>query len=151
MANIANIVAFDGATPPVAHTFVPVSVSREGATKVRAEWRETGLAVPTIAQPRLTITLERLKSGVYRAERRLVVPVMESVSGQNAAGYTAAPKVAHELTDIKVGMYHERSDVAGRRLVRQLGINIDGSIATSVTPVTTGAVPELIDLLVTPT
>lgn len=151
MSAISNVVAYDGAATPVSHTFVPVSVSREGANKVRGEWRETGLAVPTIAQPRLSVTLEKLKSGVYRSERRLVVPVMESVSGQNAAGYTAAPKVAHEMTDVRTSFFHERSDVAGRRLVRQLGINIDGSIATSVAPVTTGPIPELMDLLVTPT
>lgn len=150
MSAISNIVAFDGAATPVSHTFVPVSVSREGKDKVRAEWRETGLAVPTIAQPRLMITLEKLKSGVYRGERRLVVPVMEAINGQNAAGYTAAPKVAHEETDVRTFFFHERSDVAGRRLTRQLGINIDGSVATSVTPVTTGPIPELFDLLVMP-
>lgn len=95
--------------------------------------------------------LEQLNSGVYRVERKLVVPVMESVSGVNAAGYTASPKIAHELTDIHIGLFHERSDVAGRRLVRQLGINLDGGIGTSVAPVVTGPVAELFDLLVCPT
>lgn len=151
MASIANIAVFDGAATPVSHTFVPVSVSREGVGKVKAEWRETGLAVPTIAQPRLTVTLERLKSGVYRVTRLLEVPVMESVAGQNAAGYTAAPKVAHVLTDQNIGLFHERSDAAGRRLVRQMGVNLDGNVATSVAASTTGFIPELFDLLVTPT
>lgn len=151
MANISNIVVFDGAATPVSHTLVPVSVSRLGDNKIKADWRETGLAVPTIAQPRLHVTLERLASGVYRVERKLVVPVMESISGQNAAGYTAAPKVAHELTDTRVGYFHERSDVAQRRLIRQMGVNLDGNIATSVVPVTSGFIPELIDLLVAPT
>lgn len=150
MANISNVVAFDGAATPVSHTFVPQSVSQEKG-KVIGKWRETGLAVPTVAQPRLEISLERLPSGVYRTERRLVVPVMESISGQNAAGYTAAPKVAHELTDVHTSFFHERSDTAGRRLIRQLGINIDGSVSTSVTPVTSGPIPEMMDLLVAPT
>lgn len=82
---------------------------------------------------------------------RVVVPVMESVSGQNAAGYTAAPKVAYENTVVTTGFFHERSDSVGRRLVRQLSLNILGSIGTSVTPVQTGPAPELFDLLVAPT
>jgi len=151
MSSISNVVAFDGAATPVSHTLVPISVAREGRTKVVAEWRETGLAVPTIAQPRLRISLEKYKTGVYKADATLVVPVMESVAGQNAAGYTAAPKVAHEMTEHLTSYYHERSDVAGRRLVRQLGLNIFGGVTTSVTPVTTGPVPELFDLLVAPT
>lgn len=151
MAAIASITVFDGAATPVSHTLVPVSVSREGRDKIRAEWRETGLAVPTIAQPRLTITLEKLKSGVYRSERRLVVPVMESISGQNASGYTAAPKVAHELTDVKTSFFHERSDVAGRRLIRQMGVNLDNNVTTSVAASAAGPIPELFDLLVAPT
>lgn len=151
MSAISNITVFDGAAVPVVHTLTAVSVSRETATRVKGEWRETGLAVPTVAQPRLTVTLERLPTGVYRGERRLVIPVMESISGQNASGYTAAPKVAHELTDVRTSFFHERSDVAGRRLIRQMGTNLDNGIATSVTPVTTGPMAELFDLLVAPT
>jgi len=152
MSAIANIAAYDGTSGvQILHTFVPVSVSREGPNKVRSQWRETGLAVPTIAQPRLDMVLEKLKSGIYRLERRLVIPVMESISGQNSAGYTAAPKVAYENTDIYIGFFSERSDVAGRRLIRQLGVNIDGNVGTAVAPATTGPLPELFDLLVSQT
>jgi hypothetical protein len=76
---------------------------------------------------------------------------MESVGAQNAGGYTAAPKVAYENTVLVTGFFHERSDSAGRKLVRQLALNIAGSIATSVTPVATGPVPEAIDQLIAPT
>lgn len=150
MSAISNIVAFDGAGTPVSHTFVPISVTRDKGV-VTAEWRESLSNVPTYACPRVTMRLEKLKSGVYKTESRVVVPVMESVSGQNAAGYTAAPKVAYENTIVTTGFFHERSDAAGRRLARQLAVNIDGSIATTVTPVQTGPVPELFDLLVSPT
>jgi len=150
MTAIANIVAYDGASSPVSHTFLPISVTRQ-AGKVIAEWRESSTGVPVYAQPRVTMSLERLKSGVYKAEQRVVVPVMESIGDQNSAGYTAAPKVAYENTVVTTGFFHERSDVTGRRLVRQLAVNIDGGIATSVTPVTTGPLPELFDLLVSPT
>lgn len=150
MSAIANIVAFDGAATPVSHTFLPVSVTREKGV-IRADYREGLTGVPTYACPRIYLLWELLKNGVYRVERRTIVPVMEAVTNQNAAGYTAAPKVAHELTDSHVGFFHQRSDIAGRRLVRQLGLNISGSISTSVAAVTTGPVPELFDQLVAPT
>ncbi len=150
MSNIANITVFDGAATPVSHTLVAQSVTREKG-KVTAEWREGLSGVPVYAQVRLTLTCEKLKSGVYRTEQRVVVPVMETVSGQNAAGYTAAPKVAYENTVVTTGFFHERSDIAGRRLVRQMATNLMGAVATSVTPVTTGFTPELFDQLVSPT
>lgn len=150
MSAIANIVAFDGAATPVSHTLVPISVTRESG-KVTAEYREMLASVPAYAQVRATLTLERLRSGVYKTESRVVVPVMEAILNQNAAGYTAAPKVAYENTFVSTGFFHERSLVTDRRLVRQLAVNIDGSIATSVAPVTTGPVPELFDQLIAPT
>lgn len=151
MANIANLVAFDGASTPVSHTLVPVSVSREGKTKVLAEWREALASIPVYAQVKTRMSLERLPTGVYKCVNRVSVPVMESVSGQNASGYTAAPKIAYENTVETTGLFHERSDVAGRRLARQLSLNINGGIVTSVTPSTTGPAPDLFDLLTAPT
>jgi post-segregation antitoxin (ccd killing protein) len=150
MASIANVLAYDGASTPVLHTLNPVSVSRKG-DEVVASYRETGLAVPTVAQPTLMVRLKRMKSGVWRCERRLEVPVMESILNQNAAGYTAAPKVAYVMTDIHVAYHHERSSVAERRLARQFGINISNAVTGSVAANTSGVMPDLIDLLVAPT
>jgi len=150
MSAIANITVFDGAASPVSHTLVPESVSRE-KNVVTAVWREKLASVPQEGQVTLTTKMELLKSGVYRTERRLVVPVMESISGQNAAGYTAAPKVAYENTSILVGLFSRRSDVTGRRLVRQMGVNLDNNVSTSVAAATAGPIPELFDLLVSPT
>lgn len=149
MAQIANIVAYDGAATPVLHTFIPVSVVRE-KDEVIADWREAIASVPVYAQPRVTMRLKRLGSGVYRVSSRVSVPVMETVGSQNAAGYTAAPKVAYEDTVETIGYFHERSVITGRRLVRQLAVNIDNGVATSVTPVTTGPVADLFDLLSAP-
>lgn len=151
MSAIANITVFDGAATPVSHTLTPISVSKPKNGRIEAFWRETGLAVPTIAQPRLLLANERLKSGVYVSERTLEIPVMESISGQNAAGYTASPKVAHIQKDVRKQFMHERSDTAGRRLTRQMGNNLDGNISTSVAAVASGFVPELFDQLVCPT
>jgi len=150
MSAIANITVFDGASTPVSHTFTAISVTRDKG-RVTAEWRENLASVPTYACPRITMSVEKLKSGVNKVEQRVVVPVMESVSGQNAAGYTAAPKVAYEDTVVSTGFFHERSNVAGRRLTRQLAVNLMGNISTSVAAATSGPLPELFDTLVAPT
>lgn len=150
MSAIANIVAYDGAATPVLHTLVPVSVSKDKG-KITAFWREAASAVPVYAQVRCTMTLELLKSGVYKLINRVEVPVQEVVTGSNSAGYSAAPKVAYINTVETTGLYHERSDVAGRRLARQLAVNIDGNVSTSVAAATSGPVPDLFDMLTAPT
>jgi hypothetical protein len=150
MSAIANIVAFDGQSTPVSHTFVAESVAREGTT-VTASYKEATAGVPDYAQGRVTLTKRKLGSGVNRMSERVEMPVMESISGQNASGYTAAPKVAYVDTCELVGFFHDRSIIANRRSCRQLTINIAGNIATSVAAVTTGPVPELFDTLITPT
>lgn len=150
MAQMANITVYDGAATPVSHTLLPISVTRS-AGKVEALFRENLSGVPVYAQISCTMTLERLKTGVWKSETRVAVPVMESVSGQNAAGYTAAPKVAFVNTEIYTGFHHERSDQTGRRLARQILINLAGNVSTSVAAATSGFVPDLIDNLVAPT
>lgn len=150
MANIANIVAFDGASTPVSHTLVPVSVTREKGA-VKAEWREAQASLPSYAQVTVSQAIEKMKSGVYKVETRVAVPVMESISGQNSAGYTAAPKVAYTNQLVVTGWFHERSTINDRRLARQLLLNVMGSIATSVTPAVAGFAPDLFDTLVAPT
>lgn len=149
MSAIANIVAFDGDATPVSHTFVPIAVTREKG-EVTAIWREQLADVPVYAQPSVTMKLKRMGSGVYRVSSRVEVPVMESIGTQNAAGYTAPPKVAHIPTVETAGYFHERSTIANRRLVRQLSVNINNGVETTVTPVTTGPAAELYDLLVSP-
>ncbi|DAD49927.1 TPA_asm: coat protein [ssRNA phage ESO010] len=150
MSSIANIVAFDGAASPVSHTFLPISITRENGV-VEALWRENVSGVPVYAQCWVKIRLSKSANGVYRAETRVVVPVMESVSGQNSAGYTAAPKVAYENSEQKIAFFSERSDTVGRKLLQQLALNVGGGVTTTVTPVTTGPVAELYQLLVMPT
>lgn len=151
MSAIANLVAFDGATTPVSHTFNPISVTRVGA-RVSAFYREALSSVPVYAQPRVTVYQDdRSKTGVYRNGVLVEVPVMETVTNQNAAGYTAAPKVAHIVSVRTELLAHERSDITIRRLTRQLAANIlEGNVATRNATLT-GPVPELFDQLIVPT
>jgi len=150
MSAIAAITVYDGAATPVAHVLQPVSVTRDKG-KVSALWREQLTSVPLYAQVSMVANIERLKSGVWKTEVRVEVPVMETVSGQNSAGYTAAPKVAYVNTVITTGFFHERSDLAGRRLARQLAVNVGNSVSTSVAAVGYGPLPELFDSLIAPT
>lgn len=150
MAQIANIVVFDGAAVPVSHTLTAVSVTRKGEA-ITAIWRELLATVPDYAQIRCEATLTSLKSGVRKVEWKIVVPVMESILNQNAAGYTAAPKVAFEDTQMWVSYYHPRSTVNSRRLARQLLVNVSGNVATSVAASVAGPFSELFDSLIAPT
>lgn len=147
MTTQANIVAFDGATTPVSHTLVPRGTSLEKGLN-QALWKEQLAAVPDYAQVRVGTKQIRLGSGVYRVSVRTEVPVMESISGQNSSGYTAAPKVAYTNTMETTGYFHERSTVNDRRLARQLHHNVCGNVATTQTPATSGFVPELFDQLI---
>lgn len=153
MSNIANIVVYDGAATPVAHTLVPVEVVKDSKTGIiTAMWREQIAALPTYAQITAIARLSKNpKSGVWNVDFRVQVPIMESVSGQNAAGYTAAPKVAYVDTSGFYGHYHERGTIAGRRLSRQIAVNIGNNVVTSVAAASTGVLPELFDTLVMPT
>lgn len=147
----ANIVAFDGAATPVAHTLVAIGVNVDPKTgESVASYREGLTTLPIYAQVTVELRERKLPSGVYRVQKTTEVPVMESISGQNAAGYTAAPKVAYVNKMITIGFFHERSTIAERRLTRQLHVNIDNGVATTVAPVTSGAMPELVDQLVFP-
>lgn len=144
----ANITVFDGAATPVSHTLVGEGVERLADGTLKASWKESLAGVPDYAQIRVTATKRKLKSGVFRVAFRVEVPVMESISGQNLSGYTAPPKVAYVDTAELVGYFHERSIVTGRRLTRQLAVNLGGNISASVIPVSTGPLPELFDQLI---
>lgn len=150
MSAIATLVAFDGASTPVSRSFLAESVARDGQT-VKATYKESTAGVPDYAQARVMITRTKTPSGVNKVVTRVEQPVMEAVNGQNAAGYTAAPKVAYIDTVEVVGLFHERSLLAGRRLVRQLAVNIANGVTTTVTPTTTGPLPEAFDQLIMPT
>lgn len=150
MAAIADIAVYDGAATPVLHTLKAVSVTRNNGV-VEALYREELTNVPVSAQPSFKMKLEQLKSGVYKSEGRMTVPVMESVSGQNAAGYTAAPKIAFEDSFILTGYHHDRSTSTSRTLAKQMLINIGNNVTTSVAAASAGPYPLMVGALVMPT
>jgi len=153
MASIANITVFDGAATPVSHTLNAISVTPSDglAGSVEALWREALSATPAYANVRAKVKMQSLKSGVVRVESEIVVPVMESVSGNNEQGYTAAPQVAYENRYLVIGFFSQRSTVTDRRLARQIVANLLGNVSTSVAAATSGPLPDAYDSLVAPT
>lgn len=90
MAQTANIVVNDGAATPVAHTFHPTQVA--GAT---AKWRENQASLPLAGQGTLELHIRETKNGVMQVHLSIATPALEQITGNNGAGYTAAPKVAY--------------------------------------------------------
>lgn len=150
MSAQANIVAFDGAATPVSHTLSATGVKLTSDGTVEASWREIVASLPFVASIRAFLRSKILKGNVQQESFSVTVPVMEAVSGQNSAGYTAAPKVAYENTVVITGYFHERATPAERKLIRQLAVNIANGVTTTVTPQNTGNVIELIDNHVQP-
>jgi hypothetical protein len=147
MGQMADITVYDGAATPVQHVLSPVDSTRVG-NKLTMNWREVaGSSLPTEAQMRLTAILETLSSGVTKVEVRLEVPVQEVVTGSNSAGYSAAPKVAYVDTVYFGGFFNKRSTSTGRRLARQLVVNLGNNVTTSVAANGSGPVPQLFDYL----
>jgi hypothetical protein len=145
MSAQANILAFDGAATPVLHTFVPLGTTNDPKIGLIAYWREALSALPIMANVRITTFFKKLKNGMERVEVRVEVPVMETISNQNAAGYTAAPKVAYVNQFSLVGYFHERASIAERRLIRQIAVNAGNNVTTTVAAATAGVVSELVD------
>lgn len=150
MAAIADITVFDGAATPVSHTLKAVSVTRTG-DRVVALWREALASVPVEAQVWATAELVNLKNGVTSEVFTVGVPVMETVTNQNAAGYTAAPKVAYTDKMVFTAFSSKRSTVTSRRLARQILVNVSNNVSTSVAAATSGPLPDLVDNLFAPT
>jgi len=150
MSQITDITVFDGAATPVSHTLKAISVAKTGK-KIVAYWRESNASLPVYAQIECSVSVEQLASGTFQVEAVVTVPTMESVACQNSSGYTAAPKVAFRDKHIYRSFCHPRSTITGRRLARQLLVNLLGNVSTSVTPIATGFLPEAIDQLISAT
>lgn len=150
MAQMASITVFDGAATPVLHTLLGVSVSRNAKNELIAEYRENIASLPKEAQISCQMTYTTMKSGVVKCVARWVVPVMEAVTNANAAGYTAAPKVAFMDSFSNVSYAHPRSTVTSRRLCRMLAVNFANNVSTTVPAAVTGPASDLFDSLFMP-
>lgn len=154
MASIADITVYDGESTPVAHVFKAIHTRMDKNGVQEAFYRESIAGLPLDAQPTLKLSNALLPSGVRRMAVRIEVPVMESVNGQNSAGYTAAPKVAFVETAEYVSYAHPRSTAQGRRNLRYMVQNFFRNLSVASGPAlayTGGPVNELIDEAINPT
>lgn len=142
MAAMAPITVFDGAATPVSHTLAPIYSKEVDGKWIENLWREELASLPEIAQVRLLCRQKKLPSGLWHNVARVEVPSMESIAGNNAAGYTAAPKVAFTDSFSIVGFSPERGTITGRRLAMQILVNLCNNVSTSVAAPTAGPIPE---------
>lgn len=92
MTTLANIVTTK-ADNTTALTFVPIQSNTE-----TTKYRESG-AANLLAAIMITLSTLPVKKGSGQLRKRMAVyvPVMETATGQNSSGYTAAPKVAFPI------------------------------------------------------
>jgi hypothetical protein len=119
MAQIANIVVADGATTPINHTFFPL------ATRPDAQYREAIASLPLVGQG---VTELVNRSGptatLQRVRVKLALPALEAVTGNNAEGYTAAPKVAYTNSAVIDLILPARGTVQQRKDLRVMLSNL---------------------------
>lgn len=141
MANIASFTVYDSLN--AAHTFTPISVTREGGVHV-SEWRELNVEMPDESLLSFVLRRKKLPSGIRHTELKLAVPVMESVSvgAFNSLGYTATPKVAFVETVLFSSYRHPRSTGLVARDAKQLLVNLLCNVATNVVAPATGVVVD---------
>lgn len=142
MAQQADITVFDGAATPVSHLLKVVDnkVLKDG-TRLSV-WRENITTLPKEAQVRCELRQRDLPSGVTEMRFRVITPTMESVSGVNAAGYTASPKVAFEDTDEWVKYFHPRSTATSRQINSQMLRNMMNNVSVTTPAISAGFLKE---------
>lgn len=142
MAAQADLTVFDGATTPVSHSLkaMGVSVKPDGSTV--SYWREQLASLPDEAQVSFTLVQRKLRSGVMESRAKIEVPVMESISGQNASGYTAAPKVAFVESEEIISRKHPRSTPTTRQIALQMLRNLFNNVSVTTPAITAGVVKE---------
>lgn len=118
MSQIAPIVVADGKATPVNHTFGPVSVNP-------AQYRESITGLPLVGQGVAGLTFRSGSNATLQRVRvMLALPALETVTGQNASGYTAAPKVAYENSVIVDFILPVRGTADQRKDLRVLLSNL---------------------------
>ncbi len=129
MAQMTNLLVKDDASTPKEWTLEPI-------TDVPSPcWRASEAGVPVDGQPRLTVSLDKLKNGGYKATAKLEVPTMETLGASGtSAGYVAPPKTAYVTTVIITMFADKRSVIADRVNALRMAVGIvQGASSTTAT------------------
>jgi hypothetical protein len=126
MAAVTNIIAKDDTA--TAWTFIPIGKDSDG----NPVWRCNTAGLSVSGQPRLSVSVQTLKSGDFKVTAKVEVPVMEAQSDSgDSSGYLAAPKVAYVVTGIFTMFASQRSSSSDRaNLVRLLVGLVQGATST---------------------
>jgi hypothetical protein len=112
MPAIAPIVIYNGATPPVGHSFVPESITGDVAT-----WsdRVAGVAVGfSYITQQVRKPVKGSQSKVYKVTQKVWVPTLEVTSPSTGTGIQPAPTKAYDCMCIMEWLLPERSITANR-------------------------------------
>lgn len=129
MAAMTNILVKDDAATPKEWTLLAIT-----DTPV-PYWRGNDAGVPLAGQPRLTESVEQVKSGDWKISAKLEVPTMETLGASGASsGYVAPPSVAYTTTGIFTMFAPERSTTADRANLLKMMIGVlQGASSTTGT------------------
>lgn len=119
MSAIANIAILDDQGTPVTHTFYPVQ------SDPSALYRENLPSSALIGQGTISLEIRsKVSDSLQRVRAVLALPALETATGANANGYTAAPKVAYTNTATVDFILPARSTAAQRKDLRVLLSNL---------------------------
>lgn len=119
MSAIANIAILDDQGTPVTHTFYPVQ------SDPSALYRENLPSSALIGQGTISLEIRsKASDSLQRVRAVLALPALETATGANANGYTAAPKVAYTNTATVDFILPARSTAAQRKDLRVLLSNL---------------------------
>jgi hypothetical protein len=123
MPAIASLVANDGATTPVAHTFSPVGINADMVAQY--DDRSPGVAV---GYNSLTVSLRKPSNGStsrnYKAVIKLVLPTLEITSPSTSTGISPQPTKAFDCLANVEFVFSERSSLQNRKDLLALVKNI---------------------------
>lgn len=118
MASIASIAINDGKATPATHTFAPQTAGRD------ASYRTNDTTLPLVGQEWIRTTVKRVSPSLNEVQVVLELPALETATGANSSGYTAAAKVAYAVKAKMVFFLPERSTPDHRKDLRVLVSNL---------------------------
>jgi len=111
MSAITNILLYDGQTTPVQQTFAPLSHSKDEYI-----WRQTGVS-SVLASALVSLIFLKVKgnASLEKVRVKTIIPALETATGNNADGYTAAPRLAYTLASIQDFILPMRATTAQKK------------------------------------
>ena len=120
MSNIADIIAYDGAATPVAHTFAPVTI--DGSV---AKFADRSGGIP-VGYPVVWIDAREPRNGspLWKSTMTVMVPTLEQTSPSTATGIQPAPTVAYFHTTKIDWLFPVRGTLQERKNQRSFTVNL---------------------------